>query len=34
MVELVGARRTTRARHVAHAGLLMLALFAWLLPLF
>ena len=34
MVELVGVRRTTRARHVAHTGLVMLALFAWLLPLF
>jgi hypothetical protein len=33
MVELVGVRRTTRARRVAHAGLVLLCAFAWLLPL-
>ncbi len=33
MVELVGLRRTTRARRVAHAGLLALCAVAWLLPL-
>lgn len=34
MVELVGARRTTRARRVAHAALVLLAVVAWFLPLF
>lgn len=34
MVELVGARRTTRARRIAHTALVALCCVAWFLPLF
>lgn len=34
LVELIGARRTRRATRVAHAGLAMVAVVVWMLPLF